>query len=105
MEISFEGWRVPPGFKSDGCTVPWFLRWLLRADRFSKCCTLHDFLRRHGIVSTSDADDVLKRYIMADGGSVLHAYIYWLGVRLTSRYYTRILPLPKEWAEYAVRKA
>lgn len=97
MSISFEGWRVPDAFESDGCTGT--------ADgkrnRWMPACRMHDFHRRHEIVSKRDADSIFYRHLLHLGASRLRARLYWLGVRITAPLANRTYRLPPEWAEYA----
>jgi hypothetical protein len=95
--IQFEGWRVPPGFLSDGCT-------LARdgnRNRYTPACVLHDFLRRYGIVPVYVADDIFRRHLIALGASRCKARAYWVGVRVLSVIFTRTEPLPFEWREFS----
>lgn len=99
--IEFEGWRVPPGFRSDGCTFApdsWFGRDLKPA------CVLHDFLRRHGVIPVPEADKLFRRHLIALGAPAWLARIYWLVVKLTRPWFSAVRPLPGNWAEYGYRR-
>jgi hypothetical protein len=94
MNIEFEGWRVPTNFVSDGCT-------LAKDGRWSDACIMHDFLRRHAIVSKREADAIFYRHLLHLGAGRIRAALYWIGVRITAPFATRTYKLPPEWAEYA----
>lgn len=98
--IEFEGWRVPPGFVSDGCTCApdaW------RGRPLTDACVLHDFLRRHGIVPTSEADKILRRHLLKLGAPAWLARLYWLSVKLMRWRFTFTAPLPPAWSGYGHR--
>ncbi len=97
-EITFMGWRVPPGFVSDGCTLAPDFGW-------SNACVMHDFMRRHAVVSTREADSIFRRHMVALGAPRLVAFLYWLMVRVTGPFFGATKPLPAGWAEYAVPRA
>lgn len=99
--------NLPPGYanESDGCTFPWFLkwlRWLLGAFRLKHYCWEHDFLREYGVVPAETADLLLRNRIYADPdfGNV-HAEIYYWAVKLSRRHYSRVNRLPKAYVPYA----
>lgn len=96
---------IPAGFKTDGCTMCGFLKWLLRANRFYDLCVLHDFMRRHlvhyDLVTVKHADEYFKQQIRKRS-SYLYARIYWIGVRLGRNIYTQTQPFPDDgWLDYA----
>lgn len=94
--IQFEGWRVPPGFESDGCT-------LARdghRNRYTPACVLHDFMMRHAIIPAKEANALLRRHLLALGASRFRAWCYWAGAAMLRPLFTRTLPLPYEWRDY-----
>jgi hypothetical protein len=97
MNIEFEGWRVPTNFVSDGCTGVSDGK----ANKYAPACVLHDFLRRHAIVSKRAADAIFYRNLLNLGAGRIRASLYWIGVRITAPFATRTYKLPPEWAEYA----
>lgn len=107
--ITFEGWRVPPGFISDGCTCAPD-RWPIIDSFFpprahwitlTPACVLHDFQRRHAVVPVKDADARLKRFLIHLGAPHWLASIYWVGDKLLRPLFRATQPLPGLWREYA----
>lgn len=116
IAIEFQGWRVPTGFKSDGCTLApdsyLAIRWrpfeLYRLS-LKPACKLHDFNRRHrvhyGVMSAEQADHVFRAHLRALGASPLLAGLYYGFVKVTRSKYKRTLPLPpgSGWHQYLKR--
>ena len=95
--VVFNGWRVPPGFKSDGCTwAPdeWF------GTDLKPACILHDFLRRYALVTVQDADRIFHRYLIALGAPRWLARFYWFVVKITRWRFKHTEKLPYDWSEY-----
>lgn len=100
--IEFEGWRVPPGFSSDGCT--------LSPDRpfginLRPACILHDFARRHLVhysqMTISEADAMFRRHLKALGAPSWLATLYWFGVKVIRPWFRATQPVPTSaWLEY-----
>lgn len=69
--------RAVYDWSNDGCSsVPDF--------NFRRCCELHDFAYRNGVVSRWTADWTLAKCIWQHGWPMV-AFIYWAGVRLFGR--------------------
>lgn len=95
----FEGWRVPPGFRSDACTFASDGH----RNRYAWACVLHDFLRRYGAVPAADADAILYRHLRYLGASRLRASLYWLGAFALRGWFRSITPMPLAWLSYRQR--
>lgn len=98
-------WRThpaPPGFESDGCTVPFIFKPLYR--RFLPACRWHDWARRHlvhyGVTTPEDADWAFRTYMRELGAWQPLLQITWLVVKATRGKYSRTLPVPPEWMPY-----
>jgi len=76
--------RIAEGHTSDGCTMPRWLRQVLRADNVQACCITHDMLRRFKPIPPAEADKLLRECIRAQGRPVL-AWCYWSAVVLARR--------------------
>lgn len=103
-EITFEGWTVPKGFLTDGCTCS--------PDKplgydIRECCILHDWLRRHvvhyGHITVSEADKVFRRFMKAKGVPSWLATIYWLGVKIMRPFWSRTAPVKPGWFRYTFK--
>lgn len=70
---SYKDYPVPDDFKSDGCTYAPDLN-------FRECCRQHDYLRRFDIVTTREADKMLRQCIRAKSNGFI-AWVYFLAVR------------------------
>ncbi len=100
--IEFEGWRVPVGFSTDGCTCA---PDTVFGVNITDACAMHDFLRRHicyySHMTPSEADKIFRRHIKALGGERFVATIYWFFVaKIMRRFFTRTFPLPVMWFDY-----
>jgi hypothetical protein len=77
---------VPPGFYTDGSSIPKQLWSLIGGHPFSYYLrapgTLHDKLYFSGEVSRGNADRIFRQAIQSVGGSTAKAMICWLGVRV-----------------------
>lgn len=74
---------VPPGFVTDLASVPKPLRGILDVNgRSRRPAVLHDFAYHSHNLPRADADDLLRRAIIAEGGRPWQARIYWMGVRI-----------------------
>lgn len=80
--------KVPVGARTDLASIPRILRNIPALDPagFSRSgAVLHDWLYRvHGYTRAA-CDDILRRAIVAKGGSVAVARTFWCGVRLGGR--------------------
>lgn len=72
---------------SDGCTMPRFLKGVMKAYKFKPCCEQHDFDRRDDSIKNKVADRTLRRCI-AKKGHPVRAWIYWIFVRLANPFYS-----------------
>lgn len=110
--ISIDGWRVPPGFNSDGCTcAPDRLFGVdLRA-----ACLWHDWARRHlvhyGALTVQEADALFHRFLVElfERTDELNritraiARLYWFGNKLLRVRFKGTLPIPYEnWRPYLI---
>lgn len=96
--ITYGGWRVPDGFKSDGCTLApdsWF------GANLKPACILHDFQRRYGLLPIPDADAMLNRHLIALGAPAWLAFLYYLGCVLLRPFFKATMGLPYQWRDYA----
>lgn len=108
--ISIDGWRVPPGFKSDGCTCA--PDRLLGVD-LRAACIWHDWARRHLVhydaLTVQQADalfhrlliELFKRQDLLNVATRAIARLYWFGNKLLRARFTatRSLPVPM-WRIY-----
>lgn len=101
----FDGWRIPPDFRSDGCT--------LAPDRLfgidlRPACRMHDFHRVYLVhdryMTVQQADWIFRRHLIALGCPPIIARLYWLAVKIARPWFMAGKPLPDRWAEYAHRK-
>ncbi len=98
--IEFEGWRVPPGFKCDGCTgVP---DRLFSID-LEPACILHDFMRRHAIVPAAEADKLFRRHMIALGAPAWLARLFWLVIKVARPWFYYTEPVPTKWLGFTER--
>ncbi|WP_435310636.1 hypothetical protein [Primorskyibacter sedentarius] len=95
----------PADFTSDGCTVPWFLRWYFR--RYTQECRAHDWARRHlvyyGITTVEEADAKLYRDWVNAGMPRWFARLSWNVVKFKRSKYKITQPFPADkphWYEY-----
>ena len=100
--IEFDGFKVPPDFESDGCTVPFFLRPLYR--RYTDACRWHDWARRHLVhyerLTVQEADAAFYRFLRKLGAWPVFARITWFFVKRTRDHYSHTLPVPRKWVCY-----
>lgn len=106
MRKSYKDYPPPPGFQSDGCTVPAIFRPLYR--RYRDACVWHDWARRHlvhyDMFTVPDADKEFKRYMRDLGAWQPLLQITWLVVKWTRDRYSATLPLPREsWYRYVFK--
>ena len=73
---------IPPGFDTDGCSVPWGLRWRFKhgGAKFAPA-VMHDYLYRTGIVSKDRADRIFLELMLANGVSKHAAYVMYNSVK------------------------
>jgi hypothetical protein len=102
----------PPGFNSDGCTVPRFLRGLYA--RYTKACRWHDWARRHlvhhKVMTVEEADWEWRRYMKDTAATRGKLYrntigrllpqLAWVFVKLSRDRYSRTLAVRPEWVSY-----
>lgn len=106
VETSFyKRWEVPPGFKSDGCTLPWLLFFLVPLfEPYKAACRWHDWARRHlvhhRVLTVQQADNEFRKHMIDLGAWRWFARFVWLFVKLTRSRYSRTLPVPREWERY-----
>lgn len=111
----YKNFPIPPGFKSDGCTVPWYLFFLAPFMwGFEDSCRWHDWARRHlvhyEVLTVPQADDMWHAYmldIIKERSWVYQVLIgkptasfAWYVVRLTRSRFRRTQPVPEAWVEY-----
>ena len=99
MSVEFRGWRVPDEFRSDGCTLPFFLFFLSPLlTPYKDACRLHDWCRRHlvhyRIMTVQDADDLFRLHMIHLGAWGWFARAAWAFVSVTRRFYRRTQPVP-----------
>lgn len=74
--------QVPAGFVTDLASIPATLRGVLSITGISRRgAVLHDYAYCAQKMSRPDADDLLRRALLADGMRSATARLYWLGVR------------------------
>ena len=99
----YEKYPPPPDFDSDGCTVPWWLKWLYRKYD-DNACRWHDWARRHlvhhRVLTVKEADWQFRQYMKDKGGWQPMVQITWLVVKWTRDRYSRTLPVPTKWIPY-----
>ena len=105
--IIFEGWRVPNGFSSDGCT---FAPDTLFGVNLKPACVLHDFARRHLVhyraLTVSEADALFRRHLKALGAPSWLATLYWFAVKITRPWFQKTQPIPTStWLPYLRKEA
>jgi len=69
----------------DGCTMPDFMKKIMKADDNYECCVLHDADRQDSSIPNSKADRNLR--ICIGRKYPVRAWIYWIAVRLASPFY------------------
>lgn len=101
--ITFDGWRVPPEFRNDGCTFApdW------AGVNLYPACNMHDFQCRHLVhdryMTVQQADWIFRRHLIALGCPPLIARAYWLAVKVMRPFRDDRAPLPSRWQLYAQR--
>src|SRR5262249_50982564 len=76
---------VPAGTMTDLASIPRLLRNLRALDpngRSRRPAVLHDWLYQTGEKTRAEADQLLRRALLAEGVNRSVARIYWFGVRL-----------------------
>lgn len=74
--------EVPAGFVTDLASIPPILRGTLNVTGLSRRgSVLHDYAYCAQVLTRAQADDLLRRALIADGMSASTARLYWLGVR------------------------
>lgn len=118
MQIEWDGWRVPPKFASDGCSVPFFLRPALaivyallamKESRYVAACIWHDWARRHlvhyGLMTVQEADWAMRNYLRALGMKKWLAQVFWLGVKIMRPWFRKTRPIPyNSWKPFLQRR-
>lgn len=105
-----EQYPAPPGFASDGCTVPAIFKPLYR--RYTEACRWHDWARRHlvyyGICTVPEADREFIQHMRDITPQWWWAPLIWITawvVKRTRDKYSATLPVPKrEWLEFVREK-
>lgn len=109
--IEFDGWRVPPDFRNDGCTCapdqwppkPFNTRVDLRP-----ACEMHDFHARYLVhdryMTVQQADWIFRRHLIHLGCPPIIARLYWVAVKVMRPWRTDRAKLPARWADYAHRR-
>lgn len=104
--MAFDGWTIPPGFKSDGCTFPGplkYLRGIMKADDMKEACILHDFLRRHKIVSWIKADATLFCNLRFLGLDPIRSALYFIFVVISHPLNSGSSTMPPDWEKYRIK--
>lgn len=74
---------VPFGFKTDGATVPWMLRWLFpQMGRYTRASIAHDYLYDYRIGTRSQADLEFLKWMLEDRVPIWKAYTFYYAVRI-----------------------
>lgn len=84
-QSSTERIAVPVGARTDLASIPRILRnlpWLDPAGVSRSAAVLHDWLYNIHGYSRAACDDILRRAIVARGGTKLVAWTFWAGVRI-----------------------
>lgn len=83
-DYSEDGIEIAKGFKWNGVSVPWWLRWLIRpTDKTAEAGMVHDMLYGAGNgAARKAADKVFLRELLEDGVGKVKAYCMYIGVRL-----------------------
>lgn len=105
--MSFDGWEIPPGFQSDGCTFPGILKYLkavMLADDMKDACVLHDFLRRHNIIHWFKADITFFRNLRFLGLDIIRAILYFMFVVISHPLSSGTSTMPPGWERYKNRQ-
>lgn len=86
-----DGLTVPPGFRSDYATIPWWLRWLFNpAGKYRCAAILHDYLYSRAGSCSRFVADAIFREAMARSGVPLHVrVVIYYAVRACGWYYFR----------------
>lgn len=101
-----ENVNVPPGFTSDGCTVPKVIRKLLGSEKHRNACRRHDFECRYSLYPWWSANWHFAVTVFKTEKLFLkwRAALYFIGVTV---YWKRcrytVAKLPKAWEQYVGR--
>lgn len=108
--ISIDGWKVPPGFRSDGCTCA---PDRLLGVNLRPACIWHDWARRHlvhhGKMTVQMADARLHRFLvelLSRAGKLnamtrMIARVYWLVSKVLRSRFHATQPVPsRAWVSY-----
>ncbi len=71
---------------SDGCTMPKFIKKLMKAEQNKGCCVRHDYDRRNPKIGMNKADGDLFICVWHNGYKV-RAILYWTFVVFARPYY------------------
>lgn len=82
----FQTFIVQENFETDLASVPRALVWLIPSyDRYTKCAVLHDWLwAKEPTVHKADANGIFRRAMREEDVSVIHRWMMWAAVGLTS---------------------
>lgn len=105
-EITWNGWTVPVGFWSDGCTMA---PDRLFGTNLRTACIWHDWARRHlvhyGLMAVSEADREFRLFLIHLGAPKCLAWLYWLGSFLLRPFMSGTQPIPTPgWERYLQRQ-
>jgi len=104
--VIYDGWAVPTEFKSDGCTVPKMFQKITQSWRWDKtACRLHDFHRRHKILSVNKSDMIFIKQIYAHNPGVKFftiCSIIYLFLKVTYPLFSGTQTMPKRWEKYRI---
>ncbi|MEN1680320.1 MAG: DUF1353 domain-containing protein [Planctomycetota bacterium] len=73
---------VPPGFRTDFASVPWFFRRILpQVGKYSRPALFHDKLYREGLVTRVQADAAMLAMMKHDGVALWQRWAIYAAVR------------------------
>jgi hypothetical protein len=74
---------LPPDFRTDFATVPFFLTWLVpRYGNYTNAAVLHDWLLDETDIKRCDCDGIFRRALRELGVPFVRRWVMWAAVRL-----------------------
>lgn len=74
---------IPAGYKTDGLSRPWFVKWKWRRwdQKYLTAAVFHDYLLTDSGIPKWQADWLFMGTLRSQGVSALEAGLFWLAVR------------------------